>query len=256
MKKFFTVLIVVVLLFSTFVPAWVAFGEPGEQTVESSDLPTFLGETTEKIYAETFAAAQEAPIASEDLRLVFDKKEIASGEELVFSLAVPETAKYSLKITYQSLKVQDAAFCLLIDGEIPFAEAGNILFPSFWRNEENAPRTDEKGSQYAPDQVLYEKVVTRAALDTLGRYEHPYTFLLSSGTHRIEMKMLQGAIRLEAITFSVPEQPEQYTEPQKSGVTNTTIIIEGEWADIKSDSALIPLSEGANVNVSPHDAKI
>lgn len=213
------------------------------------------GETMETTYTDYLNGAQKGSAGTTALQWIPEKKEITAGETLAFELEVPEAAGYHLTLTYQSLKSQDAAFCLLVDGEAPFSEAKNLLFPSIWRNAENSPRTDQNGNQYAPDQELYEGTVSRPALDTLGRYEHPYLFFFTSGTHQIQLQMTQGALRLKALTFSIPDSPGAYEKPEASGAVGNPVVIEGEWADIKTKQSLIPLSDSASAAVSPQDAQ-
>ena len=209
----------------------------------------------DKTYATYLAETEVQPAATDEWRFTPEHTGYEAGDTVEWTVSVPATARYDLQLEYRSLKKQDAVFTLAIDGTVPFREAETLTYPSMWCNKEDAARVDDKGNQFAPDQILYEETTAWRAMDTLGRYEYPYNLLLTAGEHRLMLKMLQGSIELAEITLCAPESVEAYTAPtDKTTAVKEPIIIEAEWATLKSARSLLPLSENGNASVTPQDA--
>lgn len=168
-------------------------------------------------------------------------------------IEVPTTALYVLRLSYVAQISADTVFALKIDEHIPFNEAGRLSFPAAWTD--NGPtREDESGNQYAPDQILYTEAVVAEARDYSGRYELPYYFLLTAGSHRIQMTVQAGECRLVKAQLAPPEQPAAYAAPTGDTRTQTApIVIEGETAVLKNDRSLTAQSDAGSAVVSPCD---
>jgi len=87
-----------------------------------------------------------------------------SGEEVSYTLEIPETGNYSLTLHYNNPKSDFSVFrSIRIDGEIPFQQMESYEFPVTG--------------------------ISRFGMETLSNQDHePYRFYLTEGTHRISFK--------------------------------------------------------------------
>ena len=174
-----------------------------------------------------------------------------------WTFTVPADAYYNLQLEYASLSTGvDYTFSVLVDGTAPFEEAEALTFPRYWENVEDEFKTDLVGNQLSPEQKEIDGYAKAYAKSTTGTTVEPYAFYLTSGEHTVTVSNPEQAVALASVTLSAPEKAPTYDELSKnykemSAVDAQVIVIEGEKADIKTSSKLIPKSDNADAGMSP-----
>jgi ABC-type glycerol-3-phosphate transport system substrate-binding protein len=172
------------------------------------------------------------------------------GDTMSFQVTIPEGSLYEIHLEYRCKKEQNIIMEMKIDEMVPFSQAERLTFPAYWVNGEL--KTDKKGNEYVPEQLLYRETVVAKAQDYTGRYENPYLFGLSAGEHTITLTVVQGVFELYKLILSAPEQPQPYQAVQThKPATREVIVIEGESASLKNDRSLIPMSDASSPMVNP-----
>lgn len=212
---------------------------------------TATAENTSTETQDSFSLAEG--VQSGEIAAVINKP-CKVGTKLEFEIEAEESGEYELELQYTAASRENPVISLHIDGALPLEEADRIEFSNNWVNGEKV-RKDDEGNEIAAEQILAEGLVYSTALDRTGKYEDPYTFELSGGTHKVSIEVFQGEFNLSSVVFKKPEETVSYEEwlnGQSVKDNNAkTITIEGENAVLKSDKALIPLSDSASGDVSP-----
>ena len=183
-----------------------------------------------------------------------------SGGSLTYNVEIPETALYNFELIYAALpgNGMEISLSLLIDGQLPFSEAESLEFPRMYSNAADEWTRNDKGDDLTPEQVEYDGVLTALAKDSTGVETEPYVFLLSAGTHSITIET--GGEPFVFVGFSLlpPETPQKYSAPSEKELKKTStdqpIILQGEAADYKSSSSIIPKCDNTNVALTPSSA--
>lgn len=183
-----------------------------------------------------------------------------SGGSLTYNVEIPEVALYNFELIYAALpgNGMEISLSLLIDGQLPFSEAESLEFPRMYSNAADEWTRNDKGDDLTPEQVEYDGVLTALAKDSIGVETEPYVFLLSAGTHSITIET--GGEPFVFVGFSLlpPETPQKYSAPSEKELKKTStdqpIILQGEAADYKSSSSIIPKCDNTNVALTPSSA--
>lgn len=179
-----------------------------------------------------------------------------AGETASFDVDITKGGLYELELSYISGNTQDVSAEFRIDGQVPFEEALNLTFPAYWQDGDTF--VDDSGNSYAPEQILYDGVVSAKARDYAGWNEDAYRFSVEEGTHTLELVITQGEFTLKGVKLCAVEQPLSYQAwyDSQSNVAKTDklITIEGESAAVKNNRSLISLSDSSSPMVNPSDA--
>ncbi len=159
---------------------------------------------------------------------------------------------YELEVEYYMLpgSGNDAVRSLKVDGEIPFAEANNIVFNRMWKDA-GEPIINSLGDEARPGQeeVLGWRKISLT--DSSGFYSSPFQFYLEPGKHTIRMEFIDQTMAIskvalvsasELITYK--QLSEQYL---KEGYKNSgsTVEFQAETVAIeKSDPTIRRESDG------------
>lgn len=201
--------------------------------------------------ADSAAAQQTAP--RKGITLSVNKK-CAVGTKFQMDVTVTKTDEYNLELWYTPSKVQNPIISFKLDGEYPIKEAERIEFSNNWIDGETI-RKDDKGNEIAAEQILAEDEVKCVAMNRTGLYEEPYALTLTKGVHKIAIEVFQGEFTLSAINLSCIEKTVDYkdwlAEQRIDSKVNDVIEIEAETATLKSDRALIPMSDSTSADISP-----
>lgn len=176
--------------------------------------------------------------------------------KVTWTFDVAQTAVYNLKFLWEPAESGiNPEFSILIDGEIPFDEANNIVLSRLWKNAAEEPRTDAQGNQYAQEQVEIDGVITTLVRDSEGATVGPLEFALTAGTHTLTVVEPTQSIDIHNIVFSAPEVVDDYKTVSSSynvkDLDADVITIEGENADVKSSSSIIPKSNNSDAGMTP-----
>ena len=177
-----------------------------------------------------------------------------------YTINVPVTAPYNLKMQYVTLEGNglDIEYGIMIDGKYPFEAAKSIIYPRMWKNKKNEWSKSESGDDLTPDQVEYTDVIQYYARDNGGIEVEPYVFLLTKGAHTITLTGGGEPFVLIDLTFAPVEDVTEYTAPSKEELekysTGDTIVLQGEYADLKSSYSMIPKCDNTDVALTPSSA--
>ena len=181
---------------------------------------------------------------------------------LTYETEIPETALYTFSLCYATLagNGMDIQLGLMIDGAYPFQEAEAFLFPRMWKNAQNVWQQNEKGDDLTPEQEEYRGAVSWLAKDSTGVAVRPYTFLLTAGRHKLTLAAGGEPFVLIGCSLLPPEHAAPYRQsaPSKEQLAASEqtepILLQGEKADLKTGSAILPRCDNTNVSLTPASA--
>ena len=192
----------------------------------------------------------------------FEKQVLAWTNEtgsVIYTFNSSLSAKYYFRLFYGTLEGSgsDIRLGIKIDGEYPFNEAQELSFKRNFHNVGDV-RSDKSGNQFAPVQGELFGLYDDYAVDPLGRESEPFEFLISEGEHTLEIVAIDEPFAIEKIVFEIPRSPIPYSEyingySDKASFGGKEIIIQGENADYKSASYLVPLADMSDVSMISYD---
>lgn len=175
-----------------------------------------------------------------------------------FTVEVPQTGKYQLRLTYMPILEDNRGIklSLLIDGKSPYTGAGQTAFPCLYEGGEH--KTDNRGNDVVPRPVKKEAWVSTFFTDPDGMQDDPLIFRFEAGKHTITLQAEMAAFYLAEIALCVPRSLMSYADYirywQAQGAVSTSAqerILEGEDARYRSDPALIPKNDRSSAATSP-----
>lgn len=200
----------------------------------------------------------------------YNKKDVLLWESrngsVSYTVDVASDAVYNIEFEYSLLdsSERDLEFGIMIDGEYPFSESKALELPRMWVDASEF-RTDDIGNQFAPEQKSYEGFVKKAVYDASGASVYPMEFKLTKGKHTVTIVNNDSeSIAIEKVIFAVPDSSvldyaqisEQYKANGYKSVAAEPVVIEGEYADIKSTRSLVPYADNSSNVVSPSSPTI
>lgn len=145
------------------------------------DAPTVSVEVADFAAPKGFAHTEVMEIADGRTRTV-----VHTGEDgyIEWKVNIETEAFYNISILYYPRAGKGASIVrrLLLDGALPFAEAGNIEFGRIYTNDGEI-KTDSRGNQLRPAQVEAPGWLWMDVRDNLGYYPEPLRFYLSKGPY-------------------------------------------------------------------------
>lgn len=166
---------------------------------------------------------------------------------------VPEEGFYNIYIEY--LMPDDyekygsrgvaAERAVKINGELPFEDAGNLLFSRIW-TDGGPIREDNQGNQIRPVQKQIVDWQSSYCKDSMGYIAEPYWFYFEKGTNTLTFDAINEAMAIRKITVSAVKQAKTYAEYEASlPAVNTSeagrkvdYLYEGEASVRRSESSL------------------
>lgn len=178
-----------------------------------------------------------------------------------YKFSVPEDAGYYLKLFYGTIKGSgsDIRFGVKVDGSYPFSEAQELSFKRSFENSGDV-RADKWGNQFAPEQSERFGLFSEYAVDSLGRESEPFKFNFSAGEHTLEIIAIDEPFAIEKIVFEAPRTSIPYEDyinglSDKPVFDGKEIVVQGENADYKSASYLVPLSDMSEKSIMSFEGK-
>ena len=167
------------------------------------------------------------------------------------SFSVDEAGLYALHIAYrytdEGASIRDSDLQVLVDGEIPFQEAGVQALPRVWSQSEVVHNQGENDRQTETFQV--ERTATYTVSDESGLYG-AYRFYLSAGAHTLELTSQTGGFVLEEVWFGEKEASLIGTDT----VFNEAVItVQAEEYAYKNTSSIRGGFNRSEVTVQPSD---
>ncbi len=242
---------------------------PGAAAEEAS---AGAGQASAAADADSYTAYLEAhpwPKAADSQTLSADDAETSAGAEhgadgvladadgyIEWKVTVPENALYQLKLEYRAEgnDVEEIERQLLINGEIPFAQAGSVSFQRIWKNDPeemdgDAFRTDASGNELAPSQIADPVFTSQYIRNIDSQRVEPYYIALKAGENTIRLTGVRGDMTVRSLTLDIAPDITGVTYADylaaHSGAdyTGETLTIQGEAASSKSAPWLLPQTD-------------
>ena len=181
-----------------------------------------------------------------------------------WTVDVPRDGLYEIGIDYRALPGKRHAIevQLLIDGQLPFIEAGELSLPRMFcdETEENGSfARDRAGNELTPRQS--EVFAWRMAVlaDDEGDYTEPYRVYLTAGSHTLGLSAVREPFLLSQIVLRPPQKIPTYAETRQAAHENGApaghlTLIEAERAVCRSDSAVHAVADRSSPTSQPYSA--
>lgn len=284
-SRFFAVLLTVAI-FLGGLPAVQAAA--GDQSVASGDIwdnadkqlddntlsyATYIGEHSDKANPNQSInlQAEQAEIKNGNAEMKTDYKGdkgqslyMPEGTEAFWQFYTEEAGMYILRFKYYPAEGEGSPVLLqiLLNGALPFQEAGNISLERLWANQSGALQFDKQGNQLMVNQVETPKWIDQYAWDPSGFHSTPLQFYLPQGNNTLVLQGLREPLALKYLEFlPVSEtEPEAYEKVEagygsvKMASDKAVVKLQGEDADVKSDQTMYPLADRSSPTVEPYDS--
>lgn len=168
----------------------------------------------------------------------------------VLKLEVAKTGMYELRMVYAYTELnsyRNSDLTVLVDGQLPFQQAGTFSLPRVWTQEEIVHI--EGANDRKPDSVQLSETTAYIPMDDTGK-EGNYRFYLTAGSHQLTLSSPQGGFCLLEVQVGVTfEEPVQKDHP----FTGDVIELEAEEIYRKNDSSISAGIDRTDALTSPSD---
>ena len=252
-----------------------------QQKYEGVDLSADVeGAVREGTYTKYLNAHEDAACPAEDIEVdlfaymegegveVYENYE---GEEkalytdtestVTWKVNVPEAGFYNLYLEYITVESRGVAIerSVYINGELPFDDAGNIIFTRTW-TDASEPKVDNQGNEIRPSQVEVYKWQSTFCKDDMGYIINPYQFYFEAGENTITMEGVNEPMVLKKLTLAAIDDSVTYEEYLANcpgeGNSETNInyvqVVQGEDSTIRSESSLYAKYDKSAPNTQPY----
>lgn len=191
---------------------------------------------------------------------------LSETADILWTFEVEAEGLYNLQFRYYPVEGGGNAIerRLLLDGEVPFREAGALSLDRVWTNSQLEAPYDQAGNEVLPTQIENPAWVTQYAEDPAGLSDGPLCFFLSAGTHTVTLSALKEPLLLRRMAFvpvskvEVPSYADLNAQYKGLGhqpvADSAAITLQGEHADRKSSQMLYPLADRTSPTVSQYDS--
>ena len=250
---------------------------PAEQTetIEEviSDLQSYAKYTASKTVTNKATTEVKVPVTEfeangADITAAENSITWNGGDgNVTWKFDVPETALYNLKIVWEAKQSGvDIIMGVKIDDKYLFDGSDEVVLSRLWKNKDTnpetadveEPRTDAQGNEYAHEQEEITGTVTTIIRDYETAIVDPFEFELTAGAHTITIVKPEQSFEIKEIAFVAPENIKSYADVSASynvqDLTADIITIEGENADVKTSSSIIPKANNSDAGMSSWDS--
>ena len=159
-----------------------------------------------------------------------------------------------LEITCRSMegKRNDVEYAVLVDGALPFTEAGMLKLRRVWRSA--GPITqNNQGDDVVPEQVLVTESAVHLVQDADGLYAEPFLFRFAAGDHTLTLDFARAGVVIEQVRLVPAQAVPTYAEyiAQYSGMSTGLVRYEAELAHRTSSPALAPIYDKSSAATTP-----
>lgn len=186
---------------------------------------------------------------------------LQEGDSIEFSTEIAKEAKYSLELTYCTLKGRgtDMVVSVWLDGSQPYEELNDITINRLWANKTEITR-DNNDNDICPEQTEVFGWSTINLKSFTGYSDDNIFLVLHSGTNKIKIKAENESIAISGLRLVAQKEAVSYNEYKQSHssvdsklTANELEIIEAEKASIKSHAMIYPTSDTSSPGTSPSD---
>ena len=183
------------------------------------------------------------------------------GSTVTWEVEVPTAGLYNIAIEYLTTQSRgvDIERELRINGEIPFASAGQLIFTRLWEDGGEV-RKDNQGNDIRPTQV--ERFDWQRALcsDPMGYEAAPYQFYFEAGVNTITLYATNEPFIVRAIELTPAYEVRDYAQylsempgaesPQQARTYQA--IVQGESAALRSSPSLYARYDRSSADTVPY----
>lgn len=227
-------------------------------------------EYSEYIAQTDIEAFEEKVKVDADLSLVGEHSTVGTPaadavvikDTVQFDVAVESSGIYNIKLCYVVLSenAEKAEYSLLIDGELPFAEAETLGLNTEYVRINEQILTDKLGNELTPQLKKSDSWINAYLKDASGYQNEPYAFYLSEGAHSIKFTVTDGVLALKEFSLIGVTPRPTYKEYIKeyAGAKNGeySAFYEAENPISRTSQAIIEACDNSTAAVSPEAQRL
>ncbi len=280
-KKLLITLVVIAAFAVIFVVLNLKPVENYSEKYAGVDLTTDVeGAVREGTYTRYLSAYEGAACPAEDVSV--DLFAYAEGEEVevyndfegeakalytgakskvTWEVNVPEAGFYNVYLEYMTVESRGVAIerALYINGEIPFDDAGNVIFTRIW-TDKSEPKVDNQGNEIRPTQIEKYQWQNAYFRDDMGYIVDPYQFYLEEGKNTITIEAVNEPMVLRELTLAAIKNDVTYDDYVAAnagkGASGKGLdyiqVVQGEDSTIRSESSLYAKYDKSSPNTQPY----
>lgn len=204
-------------------------------------------------YSEYIEAAASVPAAFDSILLSDGSLELVQGSSVSFTVEIQTPGRYVISATYTAIDGATAPveLELLLDGALPYKEAGSVLLYRLFINDPASVFQDGLGNdltQQLIEAVVLQQTTLRASS---GYVADPLELTLGQGVHTITFTAVRGGLIISRLALEPPAEPAAYVQPEGDNAL-TSVRVQGEDAAFRNDAALTALSDRASAITEPN----
>lgn len=192
-----------------------------------------------------------------------ETKALYTGPKSVvtWEVDVPESGFYNVYLEYMTVESRGVSIerALYINGEVPFDDAGNVLFTRIW-TDKSEPKVDNQGNQIRPTQIEWYEWQNAYFKDDMGYIVEPYQFYLEKGKNTITIEAVNEPMVLRNLTLAAIEDAVTYADYVETnagkGASGEGLsyiqVVQGEDSTIRSESSLYAKYDKSSPNTQPY----
>ena len=206
-------------------------------------------------------------VSGEDIEVYTDyegeQQALYTGADssVTWEVEVPEAGFYNIYLEYLAPQSRGVAVerSVLINGEMPFDDAGNVTFTRIWTNG-GPVKVDNQGNQIRPTQVEVFDWQSAYCRDDMGYITEPYEFYLEQGTNTLTLQAVNEPMVLRklavkgvkpAVTYADYLAAQTGSDASAVGVSYIQVV-QGEDSTIRSESSLYAKYDRSSPTTQPY----
>ncbi len=181
---------------------------------------------------------------------------------VTWEVNVPTAGYYNVSINYYPTEGKSSSIerSLIVNGEIPFKGAKNLIFPRIWTNA-NEVLKDPNGNDIKPKQIEAPRWTSSFAKDDLGYTLDPYLFYFEEGDNTIGLESIKEPMTINSIVISSYGEIPNYSTvegnyPAADFLDDFVVKIQGEDAIEKSSPTLYPIPDRSSSKTEPYHTSL
>ena len=183
------------------------------------------------------------------------------GSYITWKLNVETAGMYHIVLDYLTVDSRgvDMERALYINGELPFAGAGDLCFSRIW-TDGGEVRKDNQGNDVRPTQIEIFEWQQVYCQDSMGYHDEPYQFYFEAGENTLSLEALNEPMLLRGIQI-VPVAGNNDYKTYLASKPQTTmseeakefqVIIQGEKAERRSSPSLYARYDRSSPDTEPN----
>jgi len=220
------------------------------------------GQAKDGVTVDIFAFEGDAEIQKDEegSEYVFT----ADQSYVTWKVNVPESGMYNVKIDYMAGESRgvDIEREFYINGELPFAGAGQLTFNRLWTDASEVKK-DNQGNDIRPTQIEvfdWQRVFFK---DDMGYQIEPYQFYFEKGENEISLKAVNEPMKIRNMELLPVTRQATYEEYLAAKPEDTmsdeakkySVTIQGEDAYLRSSPSLYARYDRSSADTEPYSVK-